>query len=167
KIQMIDEIGTDGDIDSVPHKATDISGYCDRIRFDRMRIAEAFGRSFLHAKRQRLPFDIVIIYNWNGNALNPGDNSAAIITTIKNVWINDISYDYSASDWIITDHMSWEAETISSTLGAGNKPGAQGGSRNIPLALSSPTSDIEQAADTGSRRGSMDAAGILSSFLPY
>lgn len=166
-IRMIDEIGTDGHIDSVPNQSTNITGSCERIRFDRMRIAEAFGRSYLHTKSQRFPFDIVIIDNWNGNPLNPGDNSAAIITTIKNVWIGEISYGYQANDWIITDTMNWEAETIYSTLGSGKTPAAQGGERAIPLALSSPTSDIEQSADIGGRRGALDATGLLRAFLPY
>jgi hypothetical protein len=166
-IRMIDEIGTDGHIDSVPNQSTNITGTCERIRFDRMRIAEAFGRSYLHAKSQRFPFDIVIIDNWNGNPLNPGDNSAAIITTIKNVWIGEISYGFQANDWIITDTMNWEAETIYSHLGSGKTPAAQGGERAMQLALSSPTSDIEQSADIGGRRGALDATGLLRAFLPY
>lgn len=166
-IKMIDEVGTDGHIDSVPNQSTNITGSCERIRFDRMRIAEAFGRSFLHAKSQRFPFDIVIIDNWNGNPLNPGDNSAAIITTINNVWISEISYGYNAGDWIITDTMNWEAETIYTTLGTGKASAAQGGENNIPLALSSPTSDIEISADTGGRRGALDASGLLRAFLPF
>ncbi len=167
EIRTIDEIGTDGHIDSTPVKSTDITGSCTRIRFDRMRIAEAFGRSFLHAKSQRFPFDLVVIDNWNGSATNPGDTSAAIITTIKNVWINEISYGYQANEWIITDTMSFVAETIGSTLGAGSNPAATGGERAIPISLSSPTSDIERAADIGLRRGSMDSPGILRSFLPF
>ena len=166
-IRMIDEVGTDGHIDSVPNQSTNVTGTCERIRFDRMRIAEAFGRSFIHAKSQRFPFDIVIIDNWNGNPLNPGDNSASIITTIQNVWIAEISYGYQANDWIITDTMNWEAETIYSTLGSSASPAAQGGERNIPLAIASPTSDIEQASDTGGRRGSLDAPGLLKAFLPF
>lgn len=166
-IKMIDEVGTDGHIDSVPHQSTNITGSCERIRFDRMRIAEAMGRSFVHAKSQRYPFNFVIIDQWNGNALNPGDNSAAIITTIQNVWISGISYSYQASDWIISDNMDWEAETIYSTLGQGANPAATGGTRNIPLAILSPTSDIEQSADTGGRRGALDAPGLISAFLPF
>jgi hypothetical protein len=166
-VQMINEVGTDGHIDSAPHQSTNVTGTCNRIRFDRMRIAEAMGRSFIHVKSQRYPFNIVIIDQWNGNALNPGDNSAAIITTIQNVWITNISYTYSATDWIITDNMTWEAETIYSTLGQGAQPAAQGGTRNIPLSILSPTSDIEQSADVGGRRGSLDAPGIISAFLPF
>lgn len=158
-IKQIDEVGTDGHIDSVPNQSTNIAGTCNRIRFNKMRIAEAFSRSFVHAHSQRFPFDIVIIDQWNGSGNN------ALITTIRNVWIKSISYRYSSSDWVITDNMSWEAETIYTTLA--NGPSATGGVQNIPLAILSPTSDIEQAADTGGRRGSLDAPGLLSAFLPY
>ncbi len=59
-IASIDEVGTDGHVDSVPNKSTDVSGTCQRIRFDNLRIAEAFSRDFIHASAQRIPFDIVI-----------------------------------------------------------------------------------------------------------
>lgn len=159
EIRMIDEVGTDGHVDSVPVRSTNITGSCDRIRFNKMRVAEAFSRSFVHVKAQRFPFDIVIIDNWNGS-----DNNA-LITTIKNVWIKGISYSYAANDWIITDRLTFEAETIGTTLA--NGPSATGGVQNIPLAILSPTSDIEQAADIGNRRGSLDSPGLLSAFLPY
>ena len=124
-ISMVDEVGTDGHIDSVPNKSTDISGNCSRIRFDRMRIAEAFSRGFVHVAAQRVPFDIVIIDNWNG------DGNASLFTTIKNVWIEQLSYAYRVSDWVITDQMSWKAETIYTTLANGN--GAIGGGRHMTL----------------------------------
>lgn len=154
-ITMIDEVGTDGSIDSAPKSSTKISGSCERIRFDRMRVAEAFSRGYVHVHAQRIPFDIVVIDNWNGDANN------ALFTTIKNVWIKGISYSYGASDFIITDNMSWVAETIYTTLANGNA--AQGGENGIPLAIDS----IEQAADIGGRRGALDAPGLLKAFLPY
>lgn len=154
-VQMIDEVGTDGHIDSVPNKSTDISGTCKRIRFDRMRIAEAFGRGFVHVASQRIPFDIVIIDNWNG------DQDSALITTIKNVWIEQINYAYGVGDWIISDSMNWKAETIYTTLANGNS--ATGGEINRPLALD----PIERATDVGGRRGALDAPGLLQSFLPF
>lgn len=154
-IEMIDEVGTDGSIDSAPKSSTKISGSCDRIRFDRMRIAEAFSRGFVHVHAQRIPFDIVVIDNWNGDANN------ALFTTIKNVWISGISYSYGAADFIITDKMTWQAETIYTTLANGNA--AQGGENGIPLAIDS----IEQQADIGGRRGALDAPGLLKAFLPY
>lgn len=159
EIRMIDEVGTDGHVDSVPVKSTNITGTCDRIRFNKMRVSEAFSRSFVHVKSQRFPFDIVIIDNWNGS-----DNNS-LITTIKNVWIRGISYSYNANDWIITDRMTWEAETISTTLA--NGPAATGGVQNLPLSILSPTSDIERAADIGQRLGAMDSPGLLNAFLNY
>lgn len=166
-LKMIDEVGTDGHIDSVPRQSTNISGRCERIRFNRMRISEAFSRSFVHASSQRYPFDIVIIDEWNGNALNPADTSQDIITTIQNVWIGEISYTYQVSDWVIMDHMNFEAEAIFSHLGGGSTPAAQGGTGNLPLAILSPTSDIEQAADVGQTRGGLNSPGLISAFLPY
>src|ERR1700676_3138972 len=47
-IAMIDEVGTDGHIDSVPMKSTNITGSCTRTRFDLMRIAPAFSKDFIH-----------------------------------------------------------------------------------------------------------------------
>ncbi len=158
-IMMINEVGTDGHIDSVPNQSTNITGTCRRIRFNKMRVAEAFSRAYVHVHAQRFPFDIVVIDQWNGS-----DNNA-LITTIRNVWIKRINTRYQAGDWVIADDMDWEAETIYTTLA--NGPSAQGGVQNIPLAISSPTSDIEQAADTGGRRGSLDYPGLLTAFLPY
>jgi hypothetical protein len=166
-IRMIDEVGTDGHIDSVPNMSTNIKGTCKRIRYDRMHITEAFSRGYLHAHSQRVPFDIVIIDSWNGNALNFADTSQDIITTIKNVWINEISFTYQVSDWVIVDNMSFEAETMFSTLGGSQTPAAQGGTRGIPLAILSPASDIEQAADIGSLRGGLYGGGLINSFLPF
>jgi len=166
-LKMIDEVGTDGHIDSVPNRSTDIKGTCERIRFNRMRISEAFSRSFVHAAAQRYPFDIVIIDQWNGNALNPADTSQDIITTIKNVWIGELSYTYQSNDWVIMDRMSWEAESIGSTLGGGQTPAAQGGTQGIPLAILSPTSDLERLADTLQSRGGLNGPGLINAFLPF
>jgi len=154
-IIMIDEVGTDGHIDGVPNKSTDISGECRRIRFDRMRVSEAFSRGFVHAHAQRIPFDIIIIDNWNG------DGNAAIITTVQGVWIENISYAYGVDNWVISDDMRWKAQSISSTLANGNA--ATAGTRNIPLAID----PIERAADIGQRRGTLDAPGLLQAFPPY
>lgn len=154
QVTPIDEVGTDGHIDSAPTRSTNISGTCRRIRYDRLRIAEAFSRGFLHAKSQRIPFNIDIFDKWNG------DNENMIVTTIKNVWITNISYSYAADNWIITDNMSWMAEDISSTIqGTGNA--ATGGARG--LILQTDTAGIEQQTDRGQRRGALDAPGLINS----
>jgi hypothetical protein len=177
-IKMVDEVGTDGHIDSVPVSSTNITGTCQRIRFDRLRVAEAFSRGFIHVASQVYPFDIVVLDKQKRNAANQ------ISTVIKNVWISGISYTYQADNWIITDNMEWEAETIYSFLnnGQGNgligqgTPVAQGGEIGVvhmgqggspPSGVNITSGDgivnIEQLVDTGAsgRRGSLDAAGLI------
>lgn len=159
-IKMVDEVGTDGHIDSVPIASTNITGSCKRIRFDRLRIAEAFSRGFVHVAAQAYPFDIVIIDK------QKKDVNSQIATVIKNVWINGIDYAYEVSDWIISETMNWEAETIWSVLNSGSPnpggtPVAVGGEIGIKHAVL--PGGIEQITDTGNygRRGSLDAAGLI------
>lgn len=153
QIKMIDEIGTDGHIDSVPIKSTDIKGNCQRIRFDRLRVAEAFSRGFIHVASQRYPFDIVIIDR------QKNDTSNHISTVIKNVWITGIDTTYNAENWIITETMQWEAETISSIVANSGLNVAQGGEIGQPFSII----DIERQTDIGAngRRGSLDASGLI------
>lgn len=168
-IKMIDEVGTDGHIDSVPNVSTNITGTCQRVRFDRLRITEAFSRGFLHAASQVYPFDIVVMDKQKRDVGNQ------ISTVIKNVWISGIDYTYQANDWVITDTMTWEAETIFSTLNNGNStPAAVGGEINVKhmgaglnglvnITSGDGVINIEQLVDTGQsgRRGSLDAAGLI------
>lgn len=157
-IQMIDEVGTDGHIDSTPNKSTEISGTCTRIRFDRLRIAEAFSRGFVHASSQAYPFDIVIVDRQKSNV------NSQITTVIKNVWISDISYSYDVNNWIVSDSMNWKAETIFSTLsGSGNENVAQGGERAQKFSKVL----VEQATDRGENRGSLDASGLIDLGADY
>jgi hypothetical protein len=169
QIKMIDEVGADGHIDSAPTSSTNITGTCRRIRFDRLRIAEAFSRGFVHVASQVYPFDIVILDK------QKRDQGSQISTVIKNVWIKSIDYAYEASDWIITDTMNWEAETIFSILNNGSSQAvAVGGELGIKHMGSGPNGivnitsgdniqNIEQLVDTGAggRRGSLDAAGLI------
>lgn len=170
-VRFFGEIGTDGHIDSAPSGSTTVSGSCQRIRFDRLRIAEAFGRGFVHARSQVYPFDIIILDK------QKRDTALQISTIIKNVWIKSINTTYQTSDWIISDTMGWEAETIFSILaGNGGSSVAVGGERGIQHFGGGPNGtgtmlmgdngalkNIEQLTDTGSngRRGSLDAAGLI------
>jgi hypothetical protein len=169
-IQMIDEVGTDGHVDSAPKSSTDISGSCTRVRLDRLRIAEAFGRGYTHVSAQVYPFNIVIL----DKQKRERDNQ--ITTVIQNVWMNGIDYTYSSDDWIISDTMTWQAERIYSFLNGG-RPVAVGGELGIkhmgglssnpngsPSIVSGDgITNIEQLVDTGNagRGGSMDAAGLI------
>lgn len=153
-IHAVDEVGTDGHIDSVPQKSTDIEGSCKRIRFDGARVAEAFGRGFIHASSQAYPFDIVIMDRARSATVDQ------ITTIIKNVWIKNIQVEYSATDWVIAETMSWQAEHIYS-FRSGNVdiPAATGGIRPITHSIITQ----EQLADRGAggRRGSLDASGLI------
>lgn len=158
-VTMIQEVGTDGFIDSVPNSSTKISGSCKRIRYDALRITEAMGRSFLHLASQVYPFDFVII-----DRNRRGGNK--ISTVIKNVWITSLQYTYSQGEWIITDNVQWEAETIYSTLVGTGGSAATGG--DLGIKSSGPfnaefTNDIERAVDAGKsgRRGSLDSGGLI------
>lgn len=155
-IKMVDEVGTDGHIDSAPSGSTNITGSCQRTRFDRMRIAEAFSRGFIHVAAQRIPFDIVV-----QDIFADSDTANAIITTIHNVWIKSIRYTYSADEFVIVDNLDWEAESISSILNNGNVAQAVANGRAVPIILNA----LEQQADRGSFRGALDGAGLLNAFL--
>src|SRR5271166_5362866 len=156
-IKMIDEVGTDGHIDSVPNQSTNITGTCQRVRFQKLRVAEAFDRGFLHVAAQVYPFDIVIFDK------QKFATAAQVTTIIKNVWISGIDYTYQVSDWVITDSMTWEAEQIYSTVNGG--PAATGGQNNLlkPFGGANNPNWIESQTDMGAggRRGSLDAAGLI------
>ena len=156
-IKMIDEVGTDGHIDSVPNQSTNVTGTCQRVRFQKLRVAEAFDRGFLHVASQVYPFDIVIFDKQKFQV------NAQVTTIIKNVWIAGIDYTYQVSDWVITDSLTWEAEHIYSTVTGG--PAAVGGQNNLykPFGGAGNPNWIESQTDVGSggRRGSLDAAGLI------
>lgn len=155
-LKMIDEVGTDGHIDSAPTGSTNITGNCTRIRFDRQRMLDAFGRSHVHVHAQRIPFDIEI-----HDIFADGDTNNAVITTIQNVWIKEVSYDYSATDWVISDKMSFEAEAISSIMTNKNVVTGVANGQDGPIYLN----QFEQEADRGVFRGALDAAGVLNAFI--
>ena len=146
-ITMFNEVGTDGSIDSAPTASTVHTGSCKRLRYDGVRLFEAFGAGYLHVKSQRIPFDIEIIDRYNTDAIS---------TVLKNVWFKDMAFSYSADNWIIAETAGFSFETIYSTVN--NNPAATGGARHIQHRLDA----IEQASDTGSRRGSLDAPGLIS-----
>lgn len=155
-ITQIDEVGTDGHIDSVPSKSVNITGSCQRTRFDNLRMAPAFSRGFIHVGAQRIPFDIVVKDIFAGN-----DPNSTLVTTIKNVWISKLAVTFRSDDFVIVSDMDWEAETIFTTLGSGSGnavPSLAGGRSIVPENIDS----IEQATDVGQRRGALDAAGLLN-----
>ena len=160
-IEMIDEVGTDGHIDSVPKSSTNVSGSCKRVRFDNLRIATAFSRGYVHVSAQRIPFDIVILDIFaadedDADGFNLSDN--VITTVIKNVWIKSIKVGFTADNFVISEDMSWEAETIYSYLGQNQQAAPAPNARQIPII---DNDEFEKQADIGMRRGALDAAGLI------
>ena len=153
-IAVIDEVGTDGHIDSVPRKSTEITGTCTRTRFDNLRMLAAFSRPYIHLAAQRIPFDIVIQDTFAGS-----DPNRILVTTIRNVWANKLDITYSTDDFVIVEDMSWTAEHIYSRIGGNSNavPGV-GGSRNLEIGVGN---TFERQADRGDRRGALDGAGLL------
>lgn len=157
-LRMIDEIGTDGHIDSAPNQSTNYNISCQRVRFDRMRIAEAFSRGFVHVKSQRIPFDIQIHDTFHNSDIN---NS--IITTLKNCWIERIGYTFNATDWVITETMAMQAEDIFSVFnGSGSNVVQETTNNGLIIPNLNP---FEREADRGDYRGSLDGPGLLDAFL--
>lgn len=153
-VSKISEVGSDAVIDSVPNKAVDVTGSCTRTRFDGQRIAEAFLRGFVHVAAQRLPFDIEIQDNFKGDA----NSGSMIITTIRNIWITEISYGYNSDDFVIVDSMNWTAEALDSVLSSGGPVVGDVNSRGVPLIIN----PFERQADLGIYRGALDAPGLLN-----
>jgi hypothetical protein len=149
-LRQISEVGTDGSVDSVPSGSSTFTVNATRIRFDKLRIAQAFSRGFVHVQSQRYPFDILIIDNQSQ------DPSNQIITTLKNCWIQSISYAYNSGDWIISETMNCQAETIFSVMNGGPV-----GNIIVPRAVNPYVDAIEQGTDVGNRRGSLDAQGLI------
>lgn len=84
-----------------------------RIRFDRKRIEEAFNNGFLHAASQFLPLQIIIEEPTKtikiNNAWLISKPEGYTTEEMKNL---DCLTAYTINDWLITDELFLEAESI-------------------------------------------------------
>lgn len=88
-------------IETVPHPYSHITAKVSRLRFDKLRVSEAFSRGYFAVQTQVCPFDIII----------DNDKTEA---TVKNVWITDCKNTYHTADWVIAEGIDLEAEYVSS-----------------------------------------------------
>jgi hypothetical protein len=88
------ELNNDTSKLSTPNKVT-----AHRVRFDKLRIGEAFSRGFVNENAQKLPFQIEI-------------EDDHVITKVQNSWIDGAVNYYMASNWIIIDCIDFVAEKI-------------------------------------------------------
>lgn len=154
-VKPIQEVGTDGIIEIVPNGAATISLTIKRVVFDGLSLPEAFSRGYRNIHAQRIPFDIVVIDKFTGD----GDN--AVVTTYHNCFFKSLSKSYSADNYMITEDAGVDAEFMSTTRAGGPVANSQGinGGREIP---GRQVDSVEQSADTGTRRGPLDFAGLIS-----
>jgi len=154
--KRIAEVGTDGFIEIVPSTQTTVSLTINRIVYDGLSVTQAFGRSFVHLQSQRIPFDIVVVDKFFGDA-----EEEKMVTVFRNCWFNNIGKSYQSSDYVIQENASVDVETVYTTRNGepvGNTTGF--GQREIP-GVDIDQSGAEFAADSGERRGAMDFPGII------
>jgi hypothetical protein len=161
-VKFIDELGTDGHVDSCPEKAVQVAGNCTRIKFDNMGIAAAFSRGFVHVSAQRIPFDIHIIDVFasdENDAAGFEDGNGTVVTVLKKVWIKSITNAFSSTDFVISQSMTFEAETVFSIMSNNGTAVTAVGARVL---ANTQFDQFEIQADTGQRRGALDAAGLIN-----
>ncbi len=148
------EVGLDGTVEVVPESPATFSLRVDRIVYDGLSVTEAFSRGFRNIQAQRIPFDIVVIDQYTGT------DDDAVITTYEECWFTSIEKAYNADNFIITENVSIEVTNIRTQRGGEAVALSQGvgGSRQVPIQID----EVELAADSGVRRGSLDFTGLIS-----
>jgi hypothetical protein len=142
----------------VPNNTATVSLRVSRIYFDRKNLPSAFQRGFVNIHAQRIPFDIYVYDYHNVPTANLAPDydvtgvEGVITTVYENCWFESLSTRFEATDYIITEDASIQAEFVH-TFNNGDP--AQSASRGTPQ-INDP---VERLADTG-RRGSLDARGL-------
>jgi hypothetical protein len=156
-VRRVGEVGTDGFIELVPQTPTTVSLELERVVFDGLSLTESLSRSWRNITSQRIPFDIEVIDQFTGT------DKDAVVTTYKNCWFERTSKSYASGDYVIVERATVAAEYIFSVRAgqAVHESQGVGGARDIPTRQID-SSGVEAAADTGNRRGALDAAGIIS-----
>jgi hypothetical protein len=154
--KKIAEVGTDGWIEIVPQGPATVSLTVSRIVFDGLSLPEAFARGYKNIHAQRIPFEIQVFDKFAGE-----DDAGKIVTTYHNCWFNNMSKQYQVNDYTITESANIDCEYVSCQRNGMPVAATQGvgGGRDI---LVTDTDSVEQAADKGDRRGTLDFPGLIS-----
>ena len=161
-LKRINEIGTDGNIEIVPQSSPTYDLNVTRIVFDQLRLPEAFARAFRFIGAQRVPFDIDI-FDMQANAAGSSEGAGLIVMTFTNCWFNTYSTPYSVDDYTIIETATIWAETASVK---GVEDSFQRPETLRDMVTQTDSVGIESSTNTGRRRGSLDAGGILNSLFP-
>lgn len=160
----VKEVGTDGIIEIVPNGATTFELSATRVVFDQLRLPEAFARSFRFINAQRIPFDIDIFDINNADEQNAAVDAGAsgiIVMKYVNCWFSNYTTPYTSETYLISETATIRAETGYVSSGGSPPPNLRG-----ELFAQQDNGGIESAANTGSRRGGVDAAGLLNAIFP-
>lgn len=157
-IKRVVEVGTDGVIEAVPQSATTVSLTVNRIVFDGLSLPESMARGFRNIHSQRIPFDIVVIDRFTGTE----EEGGSIVTTYHNCWFESLGKSYTVNDYTITEDASIVVEAISTERNGAPVASSQGVGGGRDLGSEGRQIDaIEQAADYGTYRGSLDFPGLI------
>lgn len=157
-IKRINEVGTDGVIEAVPQSSTTIDLTVNRIVFDGLSLPEAMARGFRNIHAQRIPFDIVVIDRFTGTE----EEGGSIVTVYHNCWFQAISRTYTVNDYTITENATIIAESVSTERNGAPVASSQGVGGGRDLGSEGRQIDaVEQAADYGTYRGSLDFPGLI------
>jgi hypothetical protein len=161
-LERIKEVGTDGVIEIVPNGATEFTLTADRIVFDQLRLPESFSRGFRFINAQRLPFDIEVLDISNTDPGSPTDDKRVVSMVYRNCWFESYDTPYEANNYIVTESATIQCETAYLSASTGEeetqvKMGLRG------ITPETDNASIEKNVNAGTRRGSMDTAGIINS----
>lgn len=158
QIKRIYEVGTDGTVEAVPQSPTTIELTVNRIVFDGLSLPEAMARGFRNIHAQRIPFDIVVIDRFTGTE----EEGGSVITTYHNCWFGSLGRAYTVNDYTITENVSITVESVSTERNGAPVASSQGVGGGRDLGSEGRQIDaIEQAADYGTYRGSLDFPGLI------
>lgn len=160
-LKRINEIGTDGNIEIVPQSSPTYDLSVNRIVFDQLRLPEAFSRAFRFIGAQRVPFDIDI-FDMQANQAGQSEGAGLIVMTFTNCWFNTYTTPYTVDDYTIIETATIWAETASVK---GVESSFQRPETLRDIVTQTDSVGIESATNTGRRRGSLDAGGILNSLF--
>lgn len=160
-LMRVNEIGTDGNIEIVPQSSPTYELAVTRVVFDQLRLPEAFSRSFRFIGAQRIPFDIEIFDLNNADEQNAAvsNSNGVVVMKFVNCWFTNYVTPYAAENYLISETATIWAET--GIVSDGTTP-------DTALRTFTPQTDtagIEASANTGGRRGGVDAAGIIGALF--
>lgn len=155
----VPEIGTDGFIEIVPNRGTEITLSTGRIVFDQLRLPEAFSRGFRFIAAQRIAFDIDIydITSVATPGAAPSNSNGSVVMCYKNCWFTRYDTPYTADNYLITETAELWAETAFITNLSASPKNSRG------VIAQTDKQGIERKVNLGGHRGSLDYSGLFNS----